>query len=170
MVLGPSPPGLYKCPKKIFLCCSVLIVTRSGSITQQRLVRRVLYKTMTARTCWIIRFKNNTNKTKIFNCYMLRKMSTGSHHTVQVQVVYVPGGPSRSLPGKLQHLNLLPYVWIFNRSLFFYSCMKTLQSSPEFMTVTLSGDFFTYPQGRRATARAEGKTQHLGENFKSFTK
>lgn len=51
MVPGPSPLGLYKSPKKIFLCCSVLIVTRSGSITQRRLMRAVLYKSKTARTC-----------------------------------------------------------------------------------------------------------------------
>ena len=51
MVPGPSPPGLYKLPKKIFLCCSVLIVTRSGGITQRRLMRAVLYKTVTVRTC-----------------------------------------------------------------------------------------------------------------------
>ena len=48
--------------------------------------------------------------------------------------------------------------------------MKALQSSPVFVAVTLSGDFFAYPQGRHAAGWAEGKTQHTGESYKSFAR
>lgn len=56
IVPGPSPPWLYKHSKKIFLCYSVLIVTRSGSIRQQRLMRVVLYKTITIRTLTSLKY------------------------------------------------------------------------------------------------------------------
>lgn len=56
IVPGPSPPWLYKHSKKFFLCCSVLIVTRSGSIRQQRLLRVVSYKTITIRTLTSLKY------------------------------------------------------------------------------------------------------------------
>lgn len=46
--------------------------------------------------------------------------------------------------------------------------MKALQSSAVFVVVALSGDFFSYTQGRHAMAWAEGKMKHTVESYKSF--